>query len=45
MKIIVDEQTREILGAAIPGTGGDKAIHSILVMVLMSRWRTADTAH
>ncbi len=30
MKIIVDEQTREILGAAILGTGGDEAIHSIL---------------
>jgi pyruvate/2-oxoglutarate dehydrogenase complex dihydrolipoamide dehydrogenase (E3) component len=30
MKILVDEQTREILGAAILGTGGDEAIHSIL---------------
>jgi pyruvate/2-oxoglutarate dehydrogenase complex dihydrolipoamide dehydrogenase (E3) component len=30
MKIIVDEHTREILGAAILGTGGDEAIHSIL---------------
>jgi pyruvate/2-oxoglutarate dehydrogenase complex dihydrolipoamide dehydrogenase (E3) component len=30
MKIIVDAQTREILGAAILGTGGDEAIHSIL---------------
>lgn len=30
MKIIVDEQTHEILGAAIFGTGGDEAIHSIL---------------
>jgi pyruvate/2-oxoglutarate dehydrogenase complex dihydrolipoamide dehydrogenase (E3) component len=30
MKIIVDAQTRQILGAAILGTGGDKAIHSIL---------------
>jgi pyruvate/2-oxoglutarate dehydrogenase complex dihydrolipoamide dehydrogenase (E3) component len=30
MKIIVDEQTHEILGAAILGTGGDEAIHSIL---------------
>ncbi len=33
MKIIVDEQTREILGAAIPGTGGDEAIHSILDVI------------
>jgi pyruvate/2-oxoglutarate dehydrogenase complex dihydrolipoamide dehydrogenase (E3) component len=30
MKIIVDGQTHEILGAAILGTGGDEAIHSIL---------------
>lgn len=30
MKIIVDAQTHEILGAAIFGTGGDEAIHSIL---------------
>lgn len=30
MKIIVDAQTHEILGAAILGTGGDEAIHSIL---------------
>ena len=30
MKILVDAQTNEILGAAILGTGGDEAIHSIL---------------
>jgi pyruvate/2-oxoglutarate dehydrogenase complex dihydrolipoamide dehydrogenase (E3) component len=30
MKIIVDADTREILGAAILGTGGDEAIHGIL---------------
>jgi pyruvate/2-oxoglutarate dehydrogenase complex dihydrolipoamide dehydrogenase (E3) component len=30
MKIVVDGQTREILGAAILGTGGDEVIHSIL---------------
>ncbi len=30
MKIMVDSETREILGAAILGTGGDEAIHSIL---------------
>jgi pyruvate/2-oxoglutarate dehydrogenase complex dihydrolipoamide dehydrogenase (E3) component len=30
MKIMVDAQTHEILGAAILGTGGDEAIHSIL---------------
>jgi pyruvate/2-oxoglutarate dehydrogenase complex dihydrolipoamide dehydrogenase (E3) component len=30
MKILVDAETRRILGAAILGTGGDEAIHSIL---------------
>jgi pyruvate/2-oxoglutarate dehydrogenase complex dihydrolipoamide dehydrogenase (E3) component len=33
MKIVVDAETREILGAAILGTGGDEAIHSILDMM------------
>ena len=30
MKIIVDAETHQILGAAILGTGGDEVIHSIL---------------
>ena len=30
MKILVDAETKRILGAAILGTGGDEAIHSIL---------------
>ena len=30
MKILVDEKTHEVLGAAILGTGGDEAIHSVL---------------
>jgi pyruvate/2-oxoglutarate dehydrogenase complex dihydrolipoamide dehydrogenase (E3) component len=30
MKVVVDAETRKILGAAILGTGGDEAIHSIL---------------
>jgi pyruvate/2-oxoglutarate dehydrogenase complex dihydrolipoamide dehydrogenase (E3) component len=30
MKIMVDAQTHEILGAAILGVGGDEVIHSIL---------------
>jgi pyruvate/2-oxoglutarate dehydrogenase complex dihydrolipoamide dehydrogenase (E3) component len=30
MKILVDADTRQILGACILGTGGDEAIHSIL---------------
>jgi pyruvate/2-oxoglutarate dehydrogenase complex dihydrolipoamide dehydrogenase (E3) component len=30
MKIVVDAATKEILGAAILGIGGDEAIHCIL---------------
>lgn len=30
MKIVIDAETKRILGAAILGTGGDEAIHSIL---------------
>jgi pyruvate/2-oxoglutarate dehydrogenase complex dihydrolipoamide dehydrogenase (E3) component len=30
MKIIVDGDTKEILGAAILGTGGDEAVHCVL---------------
>jgi len=30
MKVMVDAETRQILGAAILGVGGDEAIHSIL---------------
>src|SRR5207249_2707148 len=30
MKILVDAETKAILGAAILGTGGDEVIHSIL---------------
>ena len=30
MKILVDAQTKKVLGAAILGVGGDEAIHSIL---------------
>ena len=30
MKIVIDADTREILGAAILGTGGDEAIHAVL---------------
>ena len=30
MKIVVDAETREILGAAILGVGGDEAVHCIL---------------
>jgi pyruvate/2-oxoglutarate dehydrogenase complex dihydrolipoamide dehydrogenase (E3) component len=40
MKLIVDAQTRKILGAAILGTGGDEAIHGIVDM--MSAGVTAD---
>ena len=30
MKIIVDAETQQILGAAILGTGGDEAVHCVL---------------
>ena len=30
MKIVVDAETRKILGAAILGIGGDEAIHGII---------------
>ena len=30
MKIIVDAETKQILGAAILGTGGDEVIHVLL---------------
>ena len=33
MKIIADADTRKVLGAAILGTGGDEAIHSILTLM------------
>lgn len=35
MKIVVDADTRAILGGAIFGPGGDEAIHSILDMIQM----------
>jgi pyruvate/2-oxoglutarate dehydrogenase complex dihydrolipoamide dehydrogenase (E3) component len=33
MKIVADADTKQILGAAILGTGGDEAIHGILDMM------------
>jgi pyruvate/2-oxoglutarate dehydrogenase complex dihydrolipoamide dehydrogenase (E3) component len=33
MKIVVDAETRMLLGAAILGTGGDEAIHGVLDMM------------
>jgi len=30
MKVVVDAETRKVLGAAVLGTGGDEAIHGIL---------------
>ena len=33
MKIIVDADTKEILGAAILGIGGDEVVHGILDMM------------
>ena len=33
MKVVVDAETKKILGAAILGTGGDEAIHGVLDIV------------
>ncbi|AGB73826.1 MULTISPECIES: FAD-containing oxidoreductase [Rhizobium] len=41
MKIVADADTRQILGAAILGTGGDEAIHGVLDM--MHAGQTIDT--
>jgi pyruvate/2-oxoglutarate dehydrogenase complex dihydrolipoamide dehydrogenase (E3) component len=40
MKVAIDAETRQILGAAILGTGGDEAIHGVVDM--MSAGQTAD---
>jgi pyruvate/2-oxoglutarate dehydrogenase complex dihydrolipoamide dehydrogenase (E3) component len=45
MKILVDAHSKEILGAAILGTGGDEAIHSILdVMYAKAPYTTIQRA-
>jgi len=45
MKILVDAQSNRILGAAILGTGGDEAIHSILdVMYAKAPYTTIQRA-
>jgi pyruvate/2-oxoglutarate dehydrogenase complex dihydrolipoamide dehydrogenase (E3) component len=45
MKILVDAQTKAILGAAILGVGGDEAIHSILdVMYAKALYTTIQRA-
>jgi pyruvate/2-oxoglutarate dehydrogenase complex dihydrolipoamide dehydrogenase (E3) component len=33
MKVVVDAETKKILGAAVLGTGGDEAIHGVLDMI------------
>ncbi|BBX45114.1 FAD-containing oxidoreductase [Mycobacterium cookii] len=47
MKVVVDAETKQILGAAILGVGGDEAIHSILdVMSAKATYTTlARTMH
>ena len=37
MKVLIDAETKRIMGAAILGTGGDEAIHSILDMMYADR--------
>ncbi len=45
MKIVVDEKTKEILGAAILGVGGDEAVHCILdVMYAKAPYTTIQRA-
>ena len=45
MKILVDAETEQILGASILGTGGDEAIHSILdVMYAKAPYTTLQRA-
>lgn len=45
MKILVDAESKLILGAAILGTGGDEAIHSILdVMYAKAPYTTIQRA-
>jgi pyruvate/2-oxoglutarate dehydrogenase complex dihydrolipoamide dehydrogenase (E3) component len=45
MKVVVDADTRDILGAAILGTDGDEAIHGILdTMYAKTNYRTLQRA-
>ncbi len=45
MKILVDAETKEILGAAILGVGGDEVIHSVLdVMYAKKPWTVIQRA-
>ena len=45
MRVVVDAQTHEILGASILGVGGDEAVHSILdVMYAKAPYSTISRA-
>jgi pyruvate/2-oxoglutarate dehydrogenase complex dihydrolipoamide dehydrogenase (E3) component len=45
MRVVVDAQTHEILGASILGVGGDEAVHSILdVMYAKAPYTTISRA-
>jgi len=45
MKILIDADSKQILGAAILGTGGDEVIHSILdVMYAKAPYTTIQRA-
>jgi pyruvate/2-oxoglutarate dehydrogenase complex dihydrolipoamide dehydrogenase (E3) component len=41
MKVVVDAETEEILGAAILGVGGDEVIHAILDIMTAKKPYTA----
>ena len=40
MKVLINADTQRIMGAAILGTGGDEAIHSILDMMYADKLYT-----
>jgi pyruvate/2-oxoglutarate dehydrogenase complex dihydrolipoamide dehydrogenase (E3) component len=45
MKVLIDAATKQILGAAILGTGGDEAIHCILdIMYARAPYTTLERA-
>ena len=44
MKILVDADSKEILGAAILGTGGDEAIHCLLDVMYARKPYTLSSA-
>ena len=44
MKVLVDSQTDQILGAAILGVGGDEVVHSILDVIAKASYTVIQRA-